>query len=425
MTTERHLERDLPAILGDLAIGPYPDYIDDVLVTTAHRRQRPAWTFPERWLPMDLATTPVRGPAFPWRQLGVLAIIALLLAAALAVVVGSRPQLPEPFGPAANGLVAIATDGDIFVADPLTGEATAIVTGPEIDRDPVWSPLGTHLAFRRGGAGLLFVVGKDGSGLVQVTPEPLGGLQSWSFSPDGRSIMAIARIDKRVSIIMATADGASPPRVLAIDATVDDSAPTYRPPDGGEILFVGRETGQRNRGVYAVDAVTGNMRRIVAPSMDDIFAATWSPDGSRIAYGRFDPQADGISTRTHVVSADGTGDFLVDDRSDAIADGVPMVWSNDGTRLVITRVYDDGRTRSAIVPVDGNGVGIEIECPAQEVSNECAVDWTWAPDDGSLLGTVSVDNRTPQQLLADPLTGAIRPAPWTATSAPAWQRLAP
>jgi hypothetical protein len=48
MTTERRLERDLPEIQGDLAVGPYPDYIDDVLALTAQRRQRAAWTFPER-----------------------------------------------------------------------------------------------------------------------------------------------------------------------------------------------------------------------------------------------------------------------------------------------------------------------------------------------------------------------------------------
>jgi len=70
MTTERRLERDLPQILGDLAMGPYPDYIDDVLATTAQRRQRPAWTFPERWLPMDIVTSRVPTAAFPLRQLG-------------------------------------------------------------------------------------------------------------------------------------------------------------------------------------------------------------------------------------------------------------------------------------------------------------------------------------------------------------------
>ena len=43
-------------------VGPYPDYIDDVLATTAQRRQRPAWTFPERWLPMDITTHASRRP---------------------------------------------------------------------------------------------------------------------------------------------------------------------------------------------------------------------------------------------------------------------------------------------------------------------------------------------------------------------------
>ena len=98
MTTERRLERDLPQILGDLAMGPYPDYIDDVLATTAQRRQRPAWTFPERWLPMDIATERVVTTALPWRQLGVLALIALLVVSAIAAYVGSQPRLPAPFG---------------------------------------------------------------------------------------------------------------------------------------------------------------------------------------------------------------------------------------------------------------------------------------------------------------------------------------
>ena len=40
MTTERRLERDLPQILGDLAMGPYPGYIDDVLATTQTRLLR-------------------------------------------------------------------------------------------------------------------------------------------------------------------------------------------------------------------------------------------------------------------------------------------------------------------------------------------------------------------------------------------------
>ncbi len=202
MTTERRLERDLPQILGDLAMGPYPDYIDDVLATTAQRRQRPAWTFPERWLPMDIVTTRVPTTALPLRQFGVLALIALLAAAALAVFVGAQARLPAPFGPAANGLIAYSDMGDIFTLDPVNGATRAVVTGPEFDHDPVWSRDGTRLVFqRKAGAGAalgtLIVARADGSGIVQVTPEPLSDLGFYGFSPDGRSIVANTSVKTR------------------------------------------------------------------------------------------------------------------------------------------------------------------------------------------------------------------------------------
>src|SRR5258707_208915 len=103
MTTDRRLRRDLPEILADLAIGPYPDYIDDVLATSARIRQRPAWTFPERWLPMvDIVRQPVFVPRLPWRFLSLALVVLLALLAAAILFVGSQQHVPAPFGPARN-----------------------------------------------------------------------------------------------------------------------------------------------------------------------------------------------------------------------------------------------------------------------------------------------------------------------------------
>ena len=83
MTTGSRFDRQLPAILEDLYLGPSPDYRDEVLATATRARQRPAWTFPGRWLPMaDIADRPAFAPRVPWRAVGVaLLIVALLVAA--------------------------------------------------------------------------------------------------------------------------------------------------------------------------------------------------------------------------------------------------------------------------------------------------------------------------------------------------------
>ena len=105
MTTIDRFEHELPAALSDVAGIGRPDYLTDILGRTAHTRQRPAWASLERWLPMDLATPRAATARIPWRALGVLALIAILMAAAIALYAGSQRHVPPPFGPAVNGLI--------------------------------------------------------------------------------------------------------------------------------------------------------------------------------------------------------------------------------------------------------------------------------------------------------------------------------
>ena len=70
MPTDR-FERQLPALLTELAEPRTPDYLDDLLWQTANTSQRPAWSFLERWLPMfEIARQPVMAPRIPWRSIG-------------------------------------------------------------------------------------------------------------------------------------------------------------------------------------------------------------------------------------------------------------------------------------------------------------------------------------------------------------------
>jgi dipeptidyl aminopeptidase/acylaminoacyl peptidase len=335
--------------------------------------------------------------------------------------------LPPAFGPAANGSIVFAMDGDVYTADPMTGVSKAIVTSTKTEVQPVYSLDGTRIAFGR--ADLLFVTGDNGGELTQVTPEPILGLSSWSFSPDGRSIVAFATSDQGPAIVVIPSDGKSDAKLFPVFATCSDGCdgpPQYRP-DGSEIMFIGKEPGVANRAVYALDPATSKVRAIVPPSPTmDIHGASWSPDGMHLAYGTVDPTANVTNARTHVVKADGTDDVAVDANRTSIAD-FGFAWSNDGTRLTISRIYsDDGSvpTRSAIVPIDRSSPGIEIACPAGSPADDCTLDWSWSPDDTILLGTVDTPRAGKTQFLADPATGQIRDAPWTASGHPSWQRVA-
>ena len=204
MTTEVRFERQLPAILEDLYLGPSPDYRDEVLATAVRTRQRPAWTFPGRLIPMDITTRTIPVVRLPLRQLAVIAVLLALLAATLAVYVGSQRHVPAPFGAARNGLIPYISNGDIYVGDPVTGSTRLLVTSPlgANPSGPGFSPDGTKMAFFRE---------VRGPALAQVPVDSMWCATAaranahqriavedapWvNFTPDGRHIAVIYPVD--------------------------------------------------------------------------------------------------------------------------------------------------------------------------------------------------------------------------------------
>lgn len=432
MSTDR-FERDLLDLFTQLAPRARPDYRDDIVRQTARMRQRPAWMFPERWLPVSVITTRAFAPPpIPWRVVGLVALLLLALAVGL-VVVGSQRHVPAPFGPAANGLVAYEEGGDIFTADPVTGAAKAVVTGIDQDLRPVFSRDGTHFVFERkeAGSGRLIVARSDGSGLVVVTPEPVSGLDypwtaavpSYTFSPDGTEIALWSTTDAGGKLWIAQADG-SGMRQVKLPITVVEAA--YRPPNGAELIVAGSTNGGTN-GIYAIDAKTETLRTIVAPAAGvnagfGVGFGRFSSDGSRLAYVTAAVPDDGPSSyRVHVIGLDGADDVTLPLPPGAVFQDAPA-WSNDGTRLAITRGYAQHNEDMAlaVVPADGLGVGVESD---HGLTGCCDTILQWSPDDTSILVMPEdLDGQATQHLLLDPSTLAHVPAPWTALNPPAWQR---
>ena len=366
-------------------------------------------------------------PRIPWRAVGLVAVLLLALLIGAVLVAARSRACPPPFGPAANGLVAYDLGGDIYATDPITGAVTALVAGPTTDMRPVWSRNGTQFVFERMSEGTtslgkLFVADADGRGLMAVTPTAMSNLADYAFSPDGRELLFTSGADGHAELWIAKTDGSGPRKldVGTIDGVV---GPAYAAPDGAEIVFVGAGPIEDGNGVYAVNVASGKVRTILEPEpgvgRDYLRLA---PDGTRLAFSAATTKVPAPNSyRVHVVTMDGRTDLTLPMPEGATFEDAPA-WSNDSTRLAVTRGYAEHNEKMelAAVPADGSGPGVES---ALGLTGCCDTSMAWAPDDTTILvrPLFSTDSPLPQ-LLMDPATGATSPAPWSGTSESTWQR---
>jgi dipeptidyl aminopeptidase/acylaminoacyl peptidase len=392
--------------------------------------------------------------------------------------VSDEPGLPPRTGPAGNGLVAYAHAGDIFVGDPRTGETTAIVSGPEIDSAPIFSPDGTRIAFLRGGEwtadASILVVRADGSDERVVMPAGYSDRGTdFAWHPDSAYLLVnhdsppftTPYYDGELSLLDAS--GLAEPRLLTPPLPIGPGgpyirnaqvAPMFRPPDGDVILSAANDPAAvdpddqpgRLELLYAWDADLESHAQLALDVLDAYepysfspWGLWWSPDGSRIAFvlgwgdGRFG---------TFVMNADGGAVRSLGDDFHS-----PGAWSPDGSSIAFERGCPDPDLQGAVIVAVDVHSGVErlLEATAvdtktegqakpvpPEVVGQCVggwyeepgarawdyEGWSWSPDGSSI---VMLERYGARPLVVDVDTGKATELPWAADSAPSWQRVGP
>jgi uncharacterized repeat protein (TIGR01451 family) len=209
-----------------------------------------------------------------------------------------------------NGKVVLAAGDGIYTANADGTGRTKIhsTSSGAADRDPVWSPDGTKIVFKRNVFGASFpnspyefyVMDADGSNVRRVAGSSVDSRATWS--PDGSHLAYLKLNSSTVDfdLYAVRLDGTGETRIarsVGISKDFDWS------PDGTRFVFQ-----KNNQHIFVMDADGSNQRQLTFTQQtadgntldEDPF---WSFDGARIVFTR----RNSVTVYTHVVNPDGTG----------------------------------------------------------------------------------------------------------------------
>lgn len=247
-----------------------------------------------------------------------------------------------------------AGDFDIYLTN-LTGSVRQqLTTGPKFDGAPRWSPDGTRIAFTRSEKSTiserLYIMNADGSAERNLMPDDVADADiprdpDWLDNdtlvyhrgtgvPTGLAKRSIT--SGEVTVLTTPGSGTY------------DEKPSVSP-DGSTVAFL-RSKGS-NRDLYRANADGTNAHPIVTSVAG--YTPTWSPDGTKIAFGRKSPKQ---KSEIYVANADGSNPVQL--TSKGLANITP-VWSPDGSKIIfVSHVkLGDKRYRHELHRINADGTG--------------------------------------------------------------------
>src|SRR5712691_2978747 len=207
---------------------------------------------------------------------------------------------------------------------------------------PSWSPDGTHIAFQtsQDNAYRVYVMAADGSDRRQVSQGAVDDRHP-AWSPDGKMLAVDTGTDlKREIALIDLATGART-QITTMDAFA--SFPSWSP-DGNRLSFYVYQKGAMD--IFTVNKDGNNLVKMTQKLESEnksqcTFAchvATWSPDGSRLAY------ADGNQTTVFTMRSDDGTDQQKVSHDDPTGRSHFPLYLSDGRLAYVTEHINPGQS---------------------------------------------------------------------------------
>jgi|KBSSwiStaDraftv2_1062776.scaffolds.fasta_scaffold25196_2 Tol biopolymer transport system component len=275
---------------------------------------------------------------------------------------------------------------DIVTVEATRGEITSLLTDPDMEWSPVWSPDGRFVYFTsdRGGSMNLWRIATDEqSGRALGNPEPLTTPSSFashaSIAADGRhlvysSVLITSNVTRlRFNPTTGTVEGAPS------DVTTG-SRPWANPdpsPDGQWLTFYSRQNPEGH--VYVARSDGTGLRQLTGDSFQDR-VPRWSPDGRWIT---FFSNRSGLPYVLWRIRPDGS-ELMQATKAGAIY----AAWSPDGTRLAVSEVSSE--THPAATYLVDPRIPVADQKPDPLPPFRSFVVNSWSPDGDMLAGQTTI-----------------------------------
>jgi Tol biopolymer transport system component len=243
---------------------------------------------------------------------------------------------PAPGQPARLAFQTITRDVDLGVIDlvarPANGTLAShpFANSTRIEGSASFSPDGSRIAIGsfRSGAQEIWVGGRDGSGLQQITRLGATGVIPGGWSPDGATIAFEAAVDGNTDVYLVGSDGGHLRR-LTTEASID-GVPSWSA-DGRWIYFVSTRAGVTPN-IWRVSPDGGSPVRV---THNGGFQPQESPDGRHLFYLDGYPGGATTDARLMRIPLDGGPEESV------LEHLRPFLWSVTDTGIVfVTRELD-------------------------------------------------------------------------------------